>query len=650
MTRSSRLIFAVVLVCIVALHARGQGLLGLGGAPTGEPVTIRATVNQSPLPQGSDAQLAIAVTIRPGYHIQSAYAPSPYVAARFKEPAAPPGVTLGEIRYPKPKTIPAPGGTGTLSVYDGKIYFLIPLQIAPDVPPGEQTIAISLTTQACDDKSCFEPKTVALKIPITIAAAGTAQTATDPDLFAAANRQDFASAPPARPAPPSSAPAAPGESSSTAPGSAITLLSAEQQQSLIAARPYIPLHADEQQHSVPVIFLFALLGGLILNVMPCVLPVIPLKALSLVQQAHGDRRVAIVHSLVFCAGIVALFVALAIVLRTFGLFYGQQFQSPAFVITMTLLVVALALSMLGVWTINPPQAVYNADAAISAPASHFSAFSRSFGNGLMATLLATPCSAPFLGGVLAWALVQPTWLAASALAVVGIGMGSPYLLLAAFPGILARFPRAGRWSELLKQGLGILMLGVAVYLVTLLPNADYWPWVLAGGIVVALVCWGWGQIPTPLMERSRIWTIRTVVLAIGIALGAGVWSIGNRFLAAGTSVNWQPFNLALLDAALKDGRPVVVDWTAAWCANCHYLEATVLNSKPVQQAFEGRNALLLKADVTADAPAEWALLKKLGFQSIPVTAVFSPDHPENPAVLPDLYTRSHLLQALSDAK
>ena len=131
MTRWARPITAMLLISFAAaLGARAQGLLGLGGVRTGDPVTIRALVNKSPITPGSDAQVAVAVTVRTGYHIQSAFAPKPYIAASFSKLTVPPGITLGEIRYPKPKNVPAPGGDGDLSVYDGKVYFLIPLHVA----------------------------------------------------------------------------------------------------------------------------------------------------------------------------------------------------------------------------------------------------------------------------------------------------------------------------------------------------------------------------------------------------------------------------------------------------------------------------------------------------------------------------------------
>jgi thiol:disulfide interchange protein DsbD len=273
----------------------------------------------------------------------------------------------------------------------------------------------------------------------------------------------------------------------------------------------------------------------------------------------------------------------------------------------------------------------------------------------MATLLATPCSAPVLGAVLAWALTQPGWMTALMLGLVGVGMSLPYLLLAIFPDALNKVPRAGRWSDLLKQGLGIVMIGVAVYLLTLIPNTSYWPWVLAAGVLVALVCWAWGQLPTYNMERSRIWTIRVISVAVGIGLGIGLYFIAQKFTRPipppADDGTWQTFNIALLDDALANGRPVVVDWTASWCINCHVLEATVLTTQSVQDAFRKSNALLLKADLSTDNPPATLLNRELGGEAIPVLAIFSPakDRLNRPVVLRDSYFPDTVIKEVQKA-
>ena len=658
-----RVLFIVALAAgVMAWGTKGWGQFG--GAAS--PVTVTAEISNEPVVRGGTARIAVKITVDPPYHVQSAHPNDPFLIATSVGVQVPAGIHAGATRYPVAKEIPAPPGSTdkALSVYEGTVYAVVPLTIDKDAPAGAETITVKVTTQACNESTCNPPEKKTFKIPVMIAPVGTATKETDPELFAAAGKQEFAEEA-ATSAPAASQPAATQEGAITPPpssaggGKEIALLSNDEQVALIKERAYKPYNAAEGDISLGWIVLFALVGGAILNIMPCVLPVIPLKVLSLVQQAHGDRKLAVLHALTFSAGVVTLFVALALALKLFGLFYGQQFQSPAFLISMAFFVIALALSMLGVWTINPPQAVYNVDT------SH-GGYVGSFTNGLMATLLATPCSAPYLGGVLGWALVQPTAVTALMLALVGVGMSLPYLILAAFPQALAKVPRAGRWSELLKQGLGIVMIGVAVYLITLIPNVTMWPWVLLGSVVLGLVCWGWGQIPTAAMEVGTVWAVRVVVLVVGIGLGFGIYSMAQRVVtttesmgSAGqqtavlpteTNGQWIPFNVALMDAALKEGRPVVVDWTADWCINCRSLEAFVLSAKSVQEEFRDSRAVLLRADLSEDNPPASAFNEKLGGHAIPVLAIFSPSRPLEPVVLRDSYTPTRVITEVQNSR
>ncbi len=578
----------------------------------------------------------------------------------------PPGVEAGKAQFPEALEIPSnlpPPEAPTVAVYEGTITALVPLAVAPTAPPGAQTIHVIVYSQACNDVTnvCLLPAKTSLDVPVTIAPAGTAATLVDPALFETARRQKFLKMPPAATGPSASAPAltativptAAPPTTSRAPGTDVLLYPELEDLRLISGRDYTPFNQTE--YSLGFIILFALLGGAILNIMPCVLPVIPLKVLGLVQQAHGDRGKSVLHGLVFSAGIIGLFMLLAAVLKTCGLFYGQQFQSTAFLIGMALFVLALALSMLGVWTINPPRAVYNVDAGHAGVGG-------SFLNGVLATLLATPCSAPYLGPVLAWALVQPAWITVLALGLVGVGMSLPYLVLTAFPGLLSVVPRAGRWSELLKQAMGIVMIGVAIYLITRISNVTLWPWVFFGALVLGLVCWAWGQLPTPSMSAARVWSIRSVSVVVGALFGAGLYHAAATTPAPAakdvdmirlpdkTTTQWLPFKLALLDEGLQQGRPVVVDWTANWCINCRAVEAYVLSNAAVQQGFIANNAVLLRADLTDNNPAAQALNRKLGGESIPVLAIFSPQRPLQPVVKRDAYSREWVLAELRGAR
>jgi len=194
------------------------------------------------------------------------------------------------------------------------------------------------------------------------------------------------------------------------------------------------------------------------------------------------------------------------------------------------------------------------------------------------------------------------------------------------------------------------MIGVALYLVTTIPDAGVWPFALAAMLLVAMLCWAWGQIPTYDMLAGKVWTIRivSVILAAGLMFGA------YRFLLyqpaeRAEQLQWEPFSVAALEMGLAEGRPVVVDWTATWCINCRFVEATVLRSSVVEAEFRKRNVLLLKADISSGHPTAELLLRKLDSAAIPLLAVFSPKEPRRPVVLRDLYSRERVINAVEAA-
>lgn len=593
----------------------------------------------------STVNVLVEIQIAPGWHLQSYQPLEKFLKATQLEIKTDGPFAGGKVAYPDHKLVDAGSISEQpyLAVYEGTIYILAQATVNPDASAGPSTINAALKTQACDDKSCLPPSTTNLNAPIEIGTAGpispdyAALTAT-PAVQAliqklAAEPAKTATAPAA-----TQAAAAPAAAESSPPTDVSEL-------AVLASRDYRP--ADSGQ-ALPIwqLILFALAGGAILNIMPCVLPVIPLKAVQLIQQAHGDRKQAIVHGLVFSAGVITLFAVLAVVLTTAfdgAVVYGKQFQNAGFIITMAMIVLALALSMLGVWTINPPQAVYQ----VEGPKSGYAG---SFFMGLLATLLATPCSAPLLGSVLAWALVQPKMITVMMFILVGIGMSLPYILLMAFPSAIDRLPRAGRWADLLKQGLGIVMMGVALWLLLQLPPAVL-PWALFGALVLGFVCWGWGQLPNPLGERSTLWTTRIIVVVVGFAAAAGLYQLSRPTTPGGAESghHWQPLTLATLDAALKDGRPVVVDWTADWCWNCKVLDKTVLTADEVTKHFADKKAVLLKADMSHDNPLAEQMLVKLKGGAIPMLAVFSPKEPHRPVVLRDGYTRQRVIDEVTKA-
>lgn len=593
-----------------------------------------AYLDRTSYPAGSRAEIVVVVNVAPKYKVQSArpYDPNSVPTKLTVKPTL--GVVINAIKYPQHKDVPElPGGKGggKMAVYAGEFYLLVDLTLEPTLAPGQHVLALELEAQACDAKSCLPPEVIQLSVPIMVGnQAGAPAHAAQ---FAQAKAQKWLET-----GTPVTAPA------TTKPAELIANVDLAEELALLQNRHY----RTPAPEGVGTLLLFALLGGMILNVMPCVLPVIPLKVLAFVQHAGGQRRVAFYHALVFSLGIVTLFVAMGAVLallRSFGgvdIAYGNQFQSPLFLVVMALIVVVLGLSMLGVWTLDAPNIVYD----IRTPRAGYGA---SFASGLLATLLATPCSAPFLGPVVGWAFAQSAGVMMLMLLVVGVGMALPYLILAAFPAALRFLPKTGAWTEIFKQFLGLIMLGVGVWLITRSPNPVYWKWGVWILLLAAAGCWAWALWSRYATSTLRLYIGRIALIVGCLAGGYGLWSAGDReaeaALAASTHL-WQPFSVKALDQALVTGRTVVVDWTADWCINCKFVEATVLESPEVIAAFKAKNVLLLKADITRKNPPAEALRNLLGYRSIPLLAVFKPDRPDAPHILADYYSRQQVIAAL----
>ncbi len=404
-----------------------------------------------------------------------------------------------------------------------------------------------------------------------------------------------------------------------------------------APRYYAP---GLEVHTLSKAAVLAFLAGLILNFMPCVLPVITLKLRSFIPVADSvpmhQRQAFRAHNLFFALGVVLYFVILAIIIAMTGMAWGQIFQQPGAIITLTAVVFALSLSLFGVYDLPLIDLKGNARGVVHHPRLE------SFTTGVLATILATPCSGPFLGGVLAWALIQPPRIIALVLSCIGLGMAAPYLLMAVFPNLYRFLPRPGAWTARLERFLGFLLAGTTVYLIGLLPTAHYVS-VLALLWVIALGAWIWGQWTGLNQTRTRRWTIRTCVAAM-VALAAF-----GLFRPVQHPDPWRVFDLARFEAQL--GRKnMILDFTADWCPNCKFLEKTVLAPERSARLAKEFDVELMRVDLTRHDPVLMALLESLGSKSIPVLAIFTTKNPNTPLVLRDMFTSGQLREALEAEK
>lgn len=387
--------------------------------------------------------------------------------------------------------------------------------------------------------------------------------------------------------------------------------------------------------------LLALAAGLILNFMPCVLPVVSLKlsgllALSVEEGRHSRRRVLREHNFFFALGIVVYFLGLSLVLGAFGLAWGEMFQSPALAIVVTAVLFALSLSLFGVFHLPV------VDLKI-ASGSRGHTRRGAFLTGMLTTLLATPCSGPFLGGVLAWTLLQPLPVIMTVFAAIGIGMASPYAVLAVWPRLVRLLPRPGAWMQTLEKGMAFMLAATCLYFLALLPSQRLLPtlaalWATALGAVI----FGRGAH----LSHSRARRLATGLLALAVT-GAGL-AFALRYSPA-QEAEWVAYTPEAFAKRLGQDN-LVLDFTADWCPTCKVLERTVLTPPRLTLWGERHKAVFMRVDLTRQTPAAMALLRALGSQSIPVAAFFpTGDASSSPLVLRDLYTASQFEQALAEA-
>ncbi len=401
--------------------------------------------------------------------------------------------------------------------------------------------------------------------------------------------------------------------------------------------------------------LFGFLGGMILNLMPCVLPVISLKIFGFIQQAGQSRQKIFRSGIAFTLGIFAWFIALAVLLIalkgagrdvTWG---GFQFTNPYFVLALSVIVLVFALNLFGVFEIWLPQSVTRSLLSTSERKDYLGSFLQ----GVFATVLATPCTAPFLGTALGFAFTQSAVIILAMFIAIAAGMSTPYLLLSVQPAWLRLVPRPGPWMIHVKQFMGFLLLATLLFLLYILGaqrGLDGAMWASCFLLVVSIACWMKGAFVSPTATGTKRTIVR--VLMLMLVLGSGVYLIGDKFQSAKIASadsrlpgNWQAFTPERLQAELGQGHTVFVDFTAAWCLTCKFNEANVLEAQDVKDAFQRHGIVKLKADWTNGDPAITKLLRQFGRPGVPLYVLY-PANNEEPIVFPELLTKSMLLDKL----
>lgn len=407
-------------------------------------------------------------------------------------------------------------------------------------------------------------------------------------------------------------------------------------------------NAPASETPLPTILAYGVLGGLILNLMPCVLPVIGLKVLSFAEQGGQSRARILMLNLFYVAGLMAVFMVLATLAalaklglssESFG--WGELYTLTWFKVSMAALVFSMALSFLGIWELPIPGFATSGKATeLAAREGPFGAFCM----GMFTTILATPCSGPFLGPVFGFTISQTASVIYAIFFSVGLGMALPYLVIGLFPSLVSWLPKPGAWMDTLKNLLGFVLLGTVVYLFSTI-NQGYFIATLSLLFGIWFGCWLIGRTPitATVAQRRNAWLE-------GIASASVVGLLAFQFLTPSTSMlPWQPYSPQALAAARAEGKTVMVDFTAQWCPTCKTNLKFAINRPKVKEWVEENEVVTLLADWTDRNDMIKQALRELNSQSIPLLAIYPADASKDPIVLPDLLTQNRVLEALAIA-
>jgi len=399
--------------------------------------------------------------------------------------------------------------------------------------------------------------------------------------------------------------------------------------------------------------LLALLGGIILNLMPCVFPVLSLKALSLVSHANQSQTQIRLQGWVYTLGVLASFTFLAvllIVLKAGGaqIGWGFQFQSPIFVLAVAYLMFAVGLSLSGVYMLG------GSIAGVGSSLADRGGYSGSFFTGVLATIVATPCTAPFMAAALGYALAQPAPKLLAIFLSLGFGLALPYLLLANWPRLQRWLPRPGMWMERTKEVFAFPMYATAAWLVWVLAQqagANAVIVALSGMILLGFAGW--------LYNTTRNTSERTERLGTGFALLVVLLALWFGYKGVDTSAqldsaathqqekNWEPYSAERLENLLAEGKPVFLNFTAAWCISCLVNERVALSDSTVIKAFETSGITYLKGDWTKRDAEITAVLTKFGRSGVPLYVFYPAEKNAKPIELPQVLTPDIVLSSLT---
>jgi suppressor for copper-sensitivity B len=558
--------------------------------------------------------------------------------------------------------------------HEKKVTWTIDLQVPPDVTPGGYELQGLLGIQTCTSKGCDPPTGAEFRVVVEVAKL-KAEPSPEPLSFVSADYKQAATlaaadtvvTPTIAQTDVNRAPPSDQAASQTAQDSKTS--------KSLNLEEFKPLDAASKNQSILIVLPTALLAGLLLNFMPCVLPVIGLKIVSFVQQSGENRSRVFMLNLWYALGVLSVFMVLASLAVFAGFSWGDQFRSPTFNVVLACVVFAFALSFLGVWEIPLPGFVGSSGASAAAEKEGATG---AFFKGALSTVLATPCGGPLLAPALTWAVAQPPLTAYLGFAFVGLGMASPYLLVGAYPKLMAFLPKPGEWMETFKHIMGFVLMGTVVFVLTVIPISLVVPTVaMMIGLWASL--WWVGRVPVweDLNKRVRAWA-GGAAFATLIGFVSYMWlddvmasrlerdidralatrmsqNVSSTTVAPsgghGTELPWQPYSHDLLAELIAKKQTVFVDFTADWCLLCQANAKVALDVAETKAFVEANGVAVLKADMTTEARDADELKASLGGASvaIPYYAVFPAADPKQPIVFDGPITKSRVIDTLKKA-
>lgn len=602
-------------------------------ATSADKVKVRIIPARRVVRPGSDFPVAVVFEHEPGWHtnpnkLNMSPDSSAFVAMQIKadsrsDKSLSPHTKF--IQWPRPKTIEVnfTGNPVPYNVFSGKAVAYLPVTVRKDAPIGPATLTVKITYQACNDQQCLFPITdqpVSLTVDISKNVSATTVDSQSQDGFFENFSNDV------------------WERIRTGN---------DPSQSVAFDLFGFEFFLDASSWTGLILLFFAAgVGGLLLNFTPCVLPIIPIKIMSLTQVAQSTSRRLLGLGLSMCMGIITFWVALGIAVASLsGLTATNQlFQYPVFTIGIGVFIAVMALGMGGLFSIQLPQVIYRINPKPDSMGG-------SFMLGIMTAVLSIPCTAPFMGAALGWATQQHVGISLATFLFIGMGMALPYFVLSARPNLIHSIPRTGPATVLIKQLMGLLLLAVSAYFIGTgiagmtsapheSPNRFYW-WPVMSLVAVA---GGWLAFKTIQLTKAKGRRIFFCVAGIVISFSS-LWIATQLTLS--DPVAWIHYTPDRFNQAISERKVVVMDFTAEWCLNCKVLEESVLRNPRIVNRLSSDGVVPMKVDLTGTNPPGKEILAKQGRLTIPLLIVF--DKSGQPIFKSDFYTIKQLDNAINQA-